>query len=198
LTAAVVDPGCEESLVEAARHDPQAFARLYNLYFPRLYAYVCYRVGREEDGEDLVADVFLKAAEAIGRGRFNWRHEGSLAAWLFRIAHNVVVDFHRHYRMQNEPLNLEELPNLRASDLLPEDSLMRKEQFAHLRGLIGTLSPRRQEIITLKFFGGLRNHEIATVLGLDERTIASHLCRGLEELHRKYLDDPALDLENRT
>ena len=55
-----------------------------------------------------------------------------------------------------------------------------------MRWLIGSLSPRRQEIVTLKFFGDLRNTEIAQVLGLDERTVASHLCRGLADLHRLY------------
>jgi DNA-directed RNA polymerase specialized sigma24 family protein len=63
------------------------------------------------------------------------------------------------------------------------------EQFLNLRCLIGTLSPRRQEIITLKFFGGLRNREIALMLALDERTVASHLCRGLEDLHRKLANE---------
>ncbi len=50
----------EQAWVEEAVRDPLAFERLYNLYFPRIYAYVCYRVGRAQDGEDLVADTFLK------------------------------------------------------------------------------------------------------------------------------------------
>jgi RNA polymerase sigma factor (sigma-70 family) len=52
--------------------------------------------------------------------------------------------------------------------------------------MIETLSPRRQEIIRLRFFAGLRNQEIAAVLGLDERTISAHLCRALEDLQAKY------------
>ncbi|HET7078316.1 MAG TPA: sigma-70 region 4 domain-containing protein, partial [Chloroflexia bacterium] len=58
--------------------------------------------------------------------------------------------------------------------------------FADLHRLIATLSPRRREVITLKFFGGLQNREIAAVLGLDERTVASHLCRALEDLYARY------------
>ena len=59
-----------------------------------------------------------------------------------------------------------------------------EERFARLRGLMARLSPRRQEIVTLRFFGELPNREIARVLGLDERTVASHLCRALDDLER--------------
>ncbi len=52
--------------------------------------------------------------------------------------------------------------------------------------MIETLSPRRQEVITLRFFGELRNQEIAEILSLDERTVASHLCRAIEDLQNKY------------
>lgn len=194
--AATVDERREYALVEEARYDPQAFERLYNRFFPRLYAYVAYRVGRTQDAEDLVADTFLKAVEALGR--FEWRHEGSFAAWLFRIAHNSISDYHRRNPRSQEPIPLDEMPELQAHALLPEEDLLQKEQFAHLRGLLDTLSPRRQEIISLKFFGGLRNAEIAAIMGLDERTVASHLCRGLRDLHRKYLDEPVVhvNMEN--
>ena len=76
--------------------------------------------------------------------------------------------------------------------LLPTDHTLQKEKFDYLRQLIGRLSPRRQEIVTLKFYGGLRNTEIAQVLGLDERTVASHLCRALNALHSMYLDESPL------
>ena len=182
-----LDPKEERALVEKARRDPAAFKALYDHYFPRVYAYVSYRVGRAQDVEDLVADTFLRVVE--GLDEFRWRGEGSFAAWLFRIAHNLVSDFYRRGRGSEESVPLEELPELEASNLLPADAVLQKEKFAYLRRLIGTLPPRRQEVITLKFFGGLRNKEIAALLGLDERTVAAHLCRGLKDLHRQYVDE---------
>jgi RNA polymerase sigma-70 factor (ECF subfamily) len=63
---------------------------------------------------------------------------------------------------------------------------VRKETFAQLSGMIASLSPRRRDIVTLRFFGGLRNREIAAILNLDERSVASHLSRALDDLRRKY------------
>jgi RNA polymerase sigma-70 factor (ECF subfamily) len=177
----------ERKLVEQARTNPDAFRELYRLYFPRVYAYIAYRVGRVWDAEDLTANIFVKVLE--GLERFEWRGEGSFAAWLFRIAHSQVSQF---YRDQREHLSLDDLPDIQSSSLAPDQAIARKEQFARLRARIATLSPRRQEIVTLRFFGELRNQEIAAVLGLDERTVASHLSRALEDLQRKYNDEEIL------
>ncbi len=181
-----LDPEQERALVEKARQAPAAFRELYNHYFPRVYAYVSYRVGRVQDVEDLVADTFLRVVERLDE--FQWRGEGSFAAWLFRIAHSQVSDFYRRGQGSEELVTLDELPELETNELLPADAVLQREKFAYLRRLIGVLSPRRQEIITLKFFGGLCNKEIAALLGLDERTVASHLCRGVKDLHRQYVD----------
>jgi RNA polymerase sigma-70 factor (ECF subfamily) len=183
---------CERECVEKAQNDPRAFRYLYDSYFSKVYAYVSYRVGRVQDTEDITSEIFLKAM--VGITRLEWQHENSFAGWIFCIAHNTVNDFYRKNQPFDEPLSLEELPELRASVLLPEDALLRKEKFAQLRQLIDALPSRRQEVILLKFFGRLRNQEIAKILGLDERTIASHLFRALVSLHREYI----INQSNRT
>jgi RNA polymerase sigma-70 factor (ECF subfamily) len=176
----------EQDTLDAAGSDPRAFERLYDAYFPRVYSYVRYRVAGHQDAEDIVAGVFLRAMEAVRDGRFEWRNSGSFAAWLFRVAHNAVADHHR--RSPRTPsLPLHEVPGIDLASPPPVDDLLRREQSAELHRLVATLSPRRQEVVTLKFYGGLRNSEIAAVLGLDERSVASHLCRALDDLHRLYL-----------
>jgi RNA polymerase sigma-70 factor, ECF subfamily len=180
----------ESEMVEDARRDPRAFARLYDLYLPRLYAYVAYRLsfGDRESTEDVVADIFLKAVR--GLPSFHGRHEGSFPAWLFRIAHNTVLNYRSQRGVQErwqEATPLDDMVDLSATDPSPEDMLLQNERGAALRKLLLALPPRRQEVITLRFFGELQNHEIASVLGLDERTVASHLCRGLRDLHTGWL-----------
>ncbi len=177
----------EPDWAEQARGSSQTFARLYDRYFPRLYAYITYRVGSIQDAEDLTAEVFLRVVRKFGQ--FERRHEGAFAAWLFRIAHNLVVDFHRRNGRPTASLSLEDLPEIPAASPHPEEAALQAEAFIRLRRMVATLAPRRQEVIALKFFGQLRNRDIAQILGLDERTVASHLCRGLKELHRKYMSE---------
>jgi RNA polymerase sigma-70 factor (ECF subfamily) len=189
-------PEEEQAYVQQARADPRAFVHLYDHYFPRIHAYVHYRVHRQQDAEDITAEVFLKAMRKLDS--FRWRHEHSFAAWLFRIAHNLVVD---SYRRSEQVESVESALGLEASAsnghsrsgavlasraLRPEEILIQQQTFQRMKSLIETLSPRRQEVITLRFFGGLRNKEIADILGLDERTVASHLSRGLRDLRDRY------------
>jgi RNA polymerase sigma-70 factor, ECF subfamily len=168
----------EAALIEKAKRDPEAFRQLYRAYFPRIYAYIAYRVGREADAEDLTADVFVKVVEALDR--FDYRGEGAFAGWIFRIAYHCVVQFYRQRR--NDSVSFDELPDIQCDSPAPDAVLASKEKFLRLRSRIQSLSPRRQEIVTMRFFGGLRNQEIAAVLGLDERTIAAHLSRAIEDL----------------
>ncbi|CCF84366.1 RNA polymerase sigma factor [Nitrolancea hollandica] len=180
------DPEYEQRLVDQACRYPESFRELYRHYFPRIYGYISYRVDSVSEAEDLTSATFLKAIE--GLGRFEYRGPGSFAAWLFRIARNQVSDYRRHHQRRGESLPLETLPELQDGTVPPEQAAIRQEQNIHLHQLVSRLSPRRQEVIILKFYAGLRNREIAEILELDERSVASHLCRGLRELHRYCLD----------
>ena len=180
-----LDPEREKLLLERAFKVPDAFRKIYEHYLPRVYAYVVYRVARKQDAEDLVSETFFKVVDRLGT--CEWRGEGSFSGWLFRITKNNIADYYREAGRVDKEVSLDELSELAPDNLLPYETIRQKEKFVFLRQLIRALPPRRQEIIQLKFFGGLRNNEIAQVLGIDERTVASHLCRGLEDLHRLYM-----------
>jgi RNA polymerase sigma-70 factor (ECF subfamily) len=181
-----IDPQREKLLLEKSRQDLTVFREIYAFYLPKVYAYVNYRVNRAQDAEDLASSVFLKVVERLDK--FEWRGQGSFAAWLFKIAHDLVVDHYRQYSNDPQDIGTGELADTTPAALLPVDQMVQKVEFTHLKHLISQLSPRRQEIVTLKFYGGLRNVEIAQVLGLDEHTIASHLCRALNDLHQMYIN----------
>jgi RNA polymerase sigma-70 factor (ECF subfamily) len=174
----------EQLLVQRVRHDPDAFRELYRRYFPRVYAFVAYRVRRTQDAEDVSAEVFMQVVK--GLARFEDRGEGAFAAWVFRIAHNQVSQFYRKHKPETEAVSLDDLPEIQAHHLAPDSALLRKEQFARLSAIIADLPPRRRDMLLLRFFGGLRNQEIARLLNLDERTVASHLSRALDDLRRLY------------
>ncbi|HML20759.1 MAG TPA: sigma-70 family RNA polymerase sigma factor [Aggregatilinea sp.] len=178
----------EQQILEDLRHNSDAFRVLYQRYFPRVFAYTAYRIGRNQDTEDVVAETFALVVEKIGQ--FEWRGDGSFAAWLFRIAHSRVQQFYRQRHVRHEPVPLDDLPDIESHLPSPDQVFADKERFWELRQAIEMLSPRKQEIVTLRFFGELRNREIAAVLGLDERTVASHLSRAVEDLQRMYQPEP--------
>lgn len=172
-------------MVRRARADPRAFGEIYDAYFARIYGYVAARLEARADAEDVVADTFVRALDKLQQ--FQYRGPGSFAAWLFRIAHNRVLDERRrqdHPTTVGDPLL--DVQGHATNDGAPDTEVEREEESRHLRDLIRSLPPRRQEVIALKFFGGLRNREIAEVMGVDERTVASHLCRALEQLRSRY------------
>lgn len=173
----------ERAIVERARRDPAAFAILYDRYFPRVYAYTRHRVGTAQDAEDLVAEIFLNALTALDR--FTWRHELSYAAWLFRIAHNRLANFYRQQAQHGATIPLE-AASAAATTLRPDEAVLRDETVTALHAQLARLSPRQREVVALRCFGELRNREIAIILGLDERTVAAHLSRGLRELQRHF------------
>jgi len=176
-----------QSLVLDAKKDKNAFRELYRIFFPRIFAYAAYRVGKRQDAEDLVSDTFEKALHRIAD--FEYRGQGSFSAWLFQIIRNEVNNYFRRNHLDLESISIEDLPDITAGAQLPNDVLLLKEQFLRLRTLIGTLPSRRQEVILLKYYGGMRNQEIALVLDLDERTIASHLSRGLQDLQEMMMEE---------
>lgn len=178
-----LSPDEEHALLMQVHATPDAFQALYRHYFPRVFAYTAYRVGAKHEAEDLTTTIFIKVIQALNH--FEYRGAGSWATWLFRIAHNEVQ---QHYRTQYRrgTIPIDDLPDIESQEPLPDEAFSRKEQFLRLHQAILTLSPRRQEIITLRYFGGLRNQEIAVVLSLDERTVASHLSRALDDLKQRY------------
>jgi RNA polymerase sigma-70 factor (ECF subfamily) len=189
----MMTPEQEHLFIQQVPHDPQAFKPIYEQYFPRVHAYIRYRVSNSQDAEDIVSDVFFKAIRELGR--FKWRGDGSFAGWLFRIAHNLIVDYFRKNKHAGQPsTSNDNLVALSGHSPLPEEIVTQQETFQQMRALIALLSPRRQEIITLRFFGGLRNLEIARILRLDERTVAAHLSRGLQDLRREYLSHTQSEL----
>lgn len=175
----------EYLLVGRASTDPAAFQVLYELYFKRIYNYVVVKVNNRQDAEDIVSDIFLQIVKGLPQFR-NDNHL-SFATWLFTIARNITTDFYRRQVRNPTEVDLESMEtNLVISPEL-DTALIQRERAAELHGMLMALPERRREVIMLKYFSGLRNLEIAQVLDLDERTVSSHLSRGLKDLYEAYI-----------
>lgn len=180
IVVQVVAPGQvsdEAILVERARsRDRAALQAIYDRYAERVYAYVYRRVGDRETAEDLTGEVFARMLKAQRRGQFA---RTSLAAWLYRIAHNLVID---HYRSHPAPaLPLEE--EIEAGDG-PPALFERKQAGERLRAALRQISAEQQQVIVLRFGEGLTAREVAQALEKPEGAVRSLQHRALVALRR--------------
>jgi len=173
----------EKDLIDAAKTDPKAFGSLYQRYVERIFNYIYYRTGNAKDAEDLTGKVFFKALDNIQ----GYKHMGlPFSAWLYRIAHNLVANYHRD-RAKKQEISLDVIPGqvLPQSEVLPEASIARSQEVDELLARIRDLSPNRQELLILKFVDQLSNKEIGQIMRKSEGAIKSLYHRTLLELREK-------------
>lgn len=184
-TEAALDHDGEADLIELAKEDPVAFGVLYERYVDRIYSYIYYRTGNQQDAEDLTARTFFKALDHIKR--FNNRGV-PFSAWLYRIAHNLVANWYRD-RGRRRELVLEDQVHLSHSSGSPERLAEASEAREALLGAIRRLPDDRQQLILLKFSDALPNAQIGAIMGRSEGAIKSLYHRTLLALRE--------DLKNR-
>lgn len=167
----------EAELVQRAMgHDPEAFGRLYDIHVDRVYRHIYYRLGNEQDAEDLTQQVFLKAWQAIPRYK---KTASPFVAWLMTISHNLVVDSYRT-RKDTAYLEAEILADGPASN--PEQAAERTLEQQRLRRAILELSSDEQQVVILRFIEGFQFSEIASVLKKKEGNVRVILHRALVRL----------------
>ncbi len=173
----------EKDIVErAVKGDKYAFAQLYEKHFDRIYRYVYFRLGSKATTEDLTQEVFLRALEAIGS--FKWRRS-PFAAWLYRIAHNQVVDyFRKHGKVEKVPLG-DDIELVAKSDTASaaENELEIERMIAG----IDKLTPSQKDVISLRFGAQLTIAETAKTLGKNEGTVKALQYNGILALKKMLL-----------
>jgi RNA polymerase sigma-70 factor (ECF subfamily) len=155
--------------------DGQSYTELYRQYLPRILNYVRLRVDGEDLAQDLTAEVFERAISK----QHTLRRREAFGGWLFTIARNTVAGYYRGHR---PTLPLDQVIGLPTSGPSPPEAVIRHEELDRLRTALATLAEREQEIIRLKFLGGLGNKEIAQILHLRPGHVAVILYRALRKL----------------
>ena len=180
----------EEILLHASQGDREAFGLLYERYIDRIFSYVYYRTGNVHDAEDLTARVFQRAMNHIRK----YTDRGvPFSAWLYRIAHNLVANWHRD-RSRKQEIPLDDLPVASARLDHPESSLVRSQEQDALLRLIRQLPSERQTLLILKFVENLSNAEIGQIMGRSEGAVKSLYHRTLLAL-RDQIGDLNINLE---
>ncbi len=157
----------ELNLVQkACKGDKEAFARLYEYHFDRIYRYVVMKIGNQTEAEDMTQRVFIRAYESIG----SYKMQGvQFSAWLYRIAHNQMVDYVRkESKKPTVPLD-ETMPILGNSD--PEHEVEVKIDLEKVVAASKLLTKAQQEVVSLRFGGGLSITEVAQTMKKTEGAI---------------------------
>lgn len=178
--------GDELELVRRAATDADAFGRLYEQHVRRIYNYIYYRTGNHHDAEDLTARVFQRALRHVGR----FEDKGvPFSAWLYRIAHNLVANWHRdRSRRPMVPLEDHLLPVVTGSH--PEAMALASEEQRVLVEAVRRLPAERQQLLILKFVERLSNAEIGVIMGRTEGAIKSLYHRTLNSLREDLAGAP--------
>lgn len=160
-------------------------AVLYQRYAPKLFFYICRHVPTGEDAEDLLLDVFLSLLEH--ESTLASRNEDERRAWLWTVARNKVIDFHKRAVRRSQTNSLEQTIDIADDERnVPEAVLLRKETYRHLHRHLQRLPMKQQEILQLHFGGGLNCVEIAAVLRKREGAVRTMLSRTLNTLRNMY------------
>jgi len=172
----------EAAWIAAAQRDPDAFARLYDRYVERVYRYAFRRLSVHTDAEDVTAQTFHRALE--GLPRYSWTG-APFGAWLFRIAHNLIVD---RYRAGAGPISLDGLAGgggTEATDpeaVSLDDRLTGREAVDTAWAAVATLPALQRRAVTLRFGRDLSHAEVGTVIGRSEPATKQLIYRAMKTL----------------
>jgi RNA polymerase sigma factor (sigma-70 family) len=176
----------ETELLAQIKNDPGAFRQLFELYYKSIFGYILRRTADFNHTADIASETFLKAFKNIRR----FDHRGiSIKVWLYQIATNEVNLYFRNQK-KNKRLfeaNAMDDPELFKSSLqedrqILEKELLHHEQFLSVVKHLKQMPSKYQNVISLRYFEGKDNREIAEILNLKEGTLKSLLSRGLEKL----------------
>lgn len=171
----------ELELIEAAKTQREAFVKLYRAYVDRVYGYCFLRLPSQEVAEDVTSNVFTKLIEGIQK--FDTDQGYRLSAWLFRVAHNLIVDYYR----KTKPEHIDWGSEVDSSESDKNDKFLkqhtRKQQIA---SVLPRINKRYQQVISLKFFAELETEEIAVQLGIKNKNVYLLLHRALTAFRQEF------------
>ncbi|GAB4571829.1 MAG: sigma-70 family RNA polymerase sigma factor [Anaerolineae bacterium] len=171
----------DAQLVRWARDDSEAFGELYRRYVQKIYNYVYYRTHNHHDAEDLTARVFYRAFGHID----SYTDRGiPFSAWLYRIAHNLVANWHRD-RGRRQVISLDDYLGSSQHEDAPEEQIESAEEKQALMAALSQLPEDRQQLIILKYVEKLSNAEIGQIMNRTEGAVKSLYHRTLLALRKE-------------
>ena len=180
----------EELVRNAQKGDQESFGKLYEHFYDKIFRYVSFKSGKGMDAEDITGEVFFKMLNSIDS--FKWKGY-PFSSWLYRIAHNLVVDHYRRSSKRNsQPLSSIPYDNLPTNDRSLEDSVDLNLSVERIRDAMKNLTDLQYEVIALRFAAGLTIYETAFTLQKKENAVKALQHAGLKKLRRSLTTEPQL------
>ncbi|MDD2472340.1 MAG: sigma-70 family RNA polymerase sigma factor [Dehalococcoidales bacterium] len=171
----------EKTLVNRAKeYDQEAFGQIYEENFDKIFRYIAIKIGNRMEAEDLTQQVFMKALKAISS--YKWK-DVPFSAWLYKIAHNQVVDYIRKKSRQPETELNEDITAIEDN---PYKAAELKVELEELSCALRKLTPLQQEVISLRFSCEMPIAQVAQIMGKKEGAIKALQYSAIQAL-RKHM-----------
>lgn len=182
----------EKELIEQAKHDPLAFGKLYDAYYPKISLYILHRIVNVQEAQDITSEVFYKVMK--GLRIFEWRNI-SFSSWVYKIATNEITNYYRRKKhkllsldilSEKHHFELSDKTNIEQDFIAVEKALADHNDFLLIQQLLQELPLSYQEALSLRFFEKKKIQEISEITGKNTNTIKSLLSRGIQKLQVSF------------
>jgi RNA polymerase sigma-70 factor (ECF subfamily) len=161
--------------VRAQKGDAEAFGEIYLFYYKKIYRYCSFNVTSNELAKDIAQETFLKAWRSLPR--FSLKNGGTIQAFLFKIARNLIIDNAR----KKKPIQLEAYHEIESSENV-EENILRQQHQTSVHVALAKLQDEEKQIVLLRYFEDMQTKEIASVLGIAEGALRVRMHRVLKKL----------------
>jgi RNA polymerase sigma-70 factor (ECF subfamily) len=168
-----------DSLLQKAQDlDPDALGQIFDNHYEQIYSYVLRRIGKEDLAQNIASETFCRLLESYHKGK---GPADGVLYWMYRVAHNLVVDVYRQSDRQPLPLYEEVLSD---KGLEPEEAVLQQQRQNRVRWALAQLTEDQQQVLSLKFFEGMDNGQVAAIMQKTVGSVKSLQHRGLSSLER--------------
>lgn len=184
MTNSIEEISEKDLLGLAMQGDKEAYGKLYQLYLDQVYRYVYFKVGNKEDAEDITENVFVRTWTAIHNKKGHVVIE-NFKAWIYRAAHNLVID---HYRKKGSKQEQEVGEDLSSTEESVEVTVEKDIENKELYEQIQKLDERLQQVIILRFLNGHSHAETARIIGIKPGHVRVLQYRALKQLQELFVE----------
>lgn len=170
----------EVSLIERCKNgDSTAFGPLIDLYKRQLYSYLLKICGEKMTAEDLFQETLVK----VWRGFKRYNEQNKFSSWLFSIAHNVGMDYHRKQKTRSNEMTTDDLPE-QSNNVTPVDEFEAEELKSVINTAVDKLPVRQKRVFLLRQHGNMKFKEIANITGEPLNTVLAHMNYAVKKLRK--------------